>query len=71
MADATITLSGTIQHESSELPTLPGQPGCRRVVQIAAASELRPVIALCDDSSIWAYDKSTGWFRIPEVPVEG
>jgi hypothetical protein len=52
------------QFDDPQLPTLPGQPDGRRVVQIASGSELRPIIALCNvavaSTSTWTHSGATG-----------
>lgn len=44
----------------------------RKVIQITDGSEVKPVLALCNDGSIWSYEKSTTiWSRIKDIPQEG
>jgi len=42
----------------------------RRVIQISSSqsSRIRIVIALCDDGTLWEYDNSGSWIKLPEIP---
>ena len=41
----------------------------RKILQITGGSETNPIIVLCDDDSIWYYNKqSDTWTKVPDVP---
>jgi hypothetical protein len=53
-------------------PQQPNPPGkTRKVVQVSQGSEVNPIVALCDDASVWFYTKSSdSWTRVRDVPQD-
>ena len=49
----------------------PPSPEVRRVIQITSGSDTNPVVALCNDSSMWVYNKADSiWSVLPDVPQD-
>ena len=60
---------GTISIPQVTPAAQPPHPSKRKVVQISFGTETNPIGALCDDGTMWSYNKATTkWSRIPDVP---
>jgi hypothetical protein len=45
-------------------------PPPRKVIEVSSGSDTNPIIALCDDNSIWYYTKATNkWTRVADLPM--
>jgi streptogramin lyase len=43
----------------------------RKFIQVSSGSEATPVVAVCNDGSVWSLDKkSMSWSRLPDAPQE-
>jgi hypothetical protein len=43
----------------------------RKVIQVSSGSETNPVIAVCNDGSMWSFNKQANiWSRMPDVPQD-